>query len=188
MKKTIAFFLLLTAYCLLPAASAQGVYISESSEITFFSKAPLENIEAVNKAITSIITLHNDSIVFQVPIKGFTFKKTLMQTHFNETYMESDKKGMEYATLKGKINEKVDFKTDGEYKVTCTGNLMIHGVTKNRIFEGTITVKNGKPSIHAQFTVKVAEHNIKIPNAVVKNIAEEVLVTINTTYKPYVKQ
>lgn len=170
------------------ASFGQGVYISESSEITFFSEAPLENIEAVNKAITSIITLHNDSIVFQVPIKAFTFKKSLMQQHFNENYMESDKKGMEYSTLKGKINEKTDLKTDGEYKVTCTGDLLMHGVTKHRTFEGIITVKDGKPSIRSQFKVKLADHNIKIPNAVIKNIAEEVLVTINITYKPYVKQ
>jgi len=185
MKKLFISCLLLLASCI--CLQAQGVYISESSDITFFSEAPLENIEAVNKAATSIITLHNDSIVFQVPIKGFTFKKSLMQQHFNENYMESDKKGMEYSTLKGKINEKIDFKTDGEYKVTCTANLLIHGVTKNRTFDGVITIKNGKPSIKSQFTVKVADHNIKIPNAVIKNIAEEVLVTINIQYKPYVK-
>ncbi len=188
MKKVLALFLIIHCQLSIVNSFAQNIYISESSDIVFFSEAPLENIEAVNKATTSIITVHNDSIVFQVPIKGFTFKKAMMQQHFNENYMESDKKGMEYATLKGKINEKVDWKKDGEYKVTCSGNLMIHGVTKQRNFDGVITIKGGKPSIHSKFTVKVADHHIKIPNAVVKNIAEEVLVTINVTYKPYAKQ
>ena len=166
---------------------AQNIYISESTEITFFSEAPLENIAAVNKASQSIITLYNDSIVFMVPISGFTFKKALMQEHFNENYLESDKKGFENAILKGKINEKPDFKKDGEYKVTCTGNLLIHGVEQTRTFEGIFTVKEGKISLKSQFTVKVKEHHIKIPNTVIKNIAEEVLVTITANYKPYSK-
>jgi len=188
MKKILVLSSLLTAYCLLPAVSAQGVYISESSEITFFSEAPIENIEAVNKASTSIITLYNDSIAFQVPIKGFSFKKSLMQTHFNETYMESDKKGYEYAILKGKLKEKPDFKTDGEYKVSCTGILKIHGVEKERTFDGVFTVKNGKINLKSQFTVMVADHKIKIPSDKIMNIGKEILVKISFDYKPYVKQ
>lgn len=184
MKKLIT---LLTTYCLLLTAYGQSVYISENSEIIFFSAAPIENIEAVNTASTSIITLYNDSIAFQVPIKGFTFEKPLMQEHFNENYMESDKKGMEYGILKGKFNEKPDFKKDGEYKVSCTGTLLIHGVKQNRNFDGIITVKNGNPSIKSEFMVKLEDHKVKIPKAVIKNIAEEVKVTVKANYKPYSK-
>lgn len=168
-------------------AFAQSIYTSESAEITFFSKAPLEDIAAVNKAATSLLTPFNDSVVFLVPIKGFTFHKPLMQEHFNENYMESHKAGMEYAKMKGKINEKIDWKTDGEHKVTCSGMLLIHGVEQPRNFEGTVTILNGKPSIKSEFKVKLADHKIKIPKAVIQNIAEEVLVTVIVNYKPYEK-
>lgn len=187
MKKII--LLLLIIHCQLSIVNcfSQNIFISESSHITFFSEAPLENIEAVNTASTSIITLFNDSIAFQVPIKGFTFEKPLMQEHFNENYMESDKKGMEYAILKAKFNEKPDFKTDGEYKLSCTGTILIHGVQQTRTFDGTITVKAGKPSIKSEFIVKLQDHKVKIPKAVIKNIAEEVKVTVSANYKPYSK-
>ena len=188
MKKLIVISLLLTAYCLLPTAFSQSVYISEKTEVSFFSKAPMENIEAVNKTSTSIITFHNDSIAFQVPIKGFTFKSGLMQTHFNETYMESDKKGNEYAILKGKINEKIDLATDGEYKVTCTGTLKMHGVEQPRTFEGLITVKGGKLNVNSAFKVLVADHKIKIPSDKLMNIGKEIEVTVSADYKPYVKK
>ncbi len=188
MKKIIVLSLLLTAYCLLPTAYSQSVYISESTEISFFSKAPMEDIEAINKASTSIITLYNDSIAFSVPIKGFKFKKGLMETHFNETYMESDKKGYEYGILKGKINEKPDFKTDGEYKVTCTGILKIHGVEQPRTFEGVFTVKDGKINLKSKFKVLVADHKIKIPSDKIMNIGKEIEVSVSADYKPYVKQ
>lgn len=191
MKKLLALFLIVNCQ-LFPQISginsfAQGVYISEKTEIKFFSKAPMEDIEAVNKASTSIITVYNDSIAFQVPIKGFTFKSGLMQTHFNETYMESDKKGMENATLKGRINEKIDFTMDGEYKVTCTGVLKIHGVEQPRNFEGVFSVKNSKINLTSKFKVLVADHKIKIPSDKVMNIGKEIEVSVSADYKPYVK-
>ena len=117
MKNNIFLFSIFYFLFSIAVSKAQTVYISESTEISFFSKAPIEDIDAVNKMSTSIITLHNDSIAFKVPITGFVFKDGLMQRHFNSNYMESDKKGFENATLKGKINEDIDFKTDGEFKV-----------------------------------------------------------------------
>ena len=187
MKRLVFLFSAFYLSLVVLTATAQNIFITESSQVTFFSDAPLQDIEAVNKAATSIITLHNDSIAFQVPIKGFTFKSGLMQTHFNETYMESDKKGYEYATLKGKLSEKIDFKKDGEYKVTVTGNLKMHGVEKPRTFDGTITVKGDKVTVKSQFKVLVADHKIKIPSDKIKNIGSEVLVTVEAHYKPYVK-
>jgi hypothetical protein len=187
MKKLLALSSLLTAYCLLPTAFGQTVYISEKTEISFFSKAPVEDIDAVNKMSTSIITLHNDSIAFKVPITGFVFKDGLMQRHFNSNYMESDKKGYENATLKGKINEDIDFKTDGEYKVTCTGTLKMHGVEQPRNFEGVFTVKEGKISLTSKFKVLVADHKIKIPSDKLMNIGKEIEVSVSADYKLYVK-
>lgn len=187
-KKIIVLCLIVNCQLSIVNSFAQVIYVSEKTEISFFSKAPLEDIEAVNNTSTSIITTHNDTIAFQVPIKGFTFKNGLMQTHFNETYMESDKKGNEYGILKGKINEKIDLTTDGEYKVSCTGILKIHGVEQPRTFEGTIIVKEGKLHLQSKFKVLVADHKIKIPSDKVMNIGKEIEVTVSAHYKPYVKK
>jgi hypothetical protein len=187
MKKLIALLLILNSLFLILNSFAQTVYISEKTEISFFSKAPIEDIDAVNKISTSIITLHNDSIAFKVPITGFVFKDGLMQRHFNSNYMESDKKGYENATLKGKINEDIDFKTDGEYKVTCTGILKMHGVEQPRTFEGVFTVKEGKINLASKFKVLVADHKIKIPSDKLMNIGKEIEVSVSADYKLYVK-
>ncbi len=185
MKTAFVSCLLLLASCF--PSFAQTVYISESTEISFFSKAPVENIDAVNKMSTSIITLHNDSIAFKVPITGFVFKDGLMQRHFNSNYMESDKKGFENSTLKGKINEDIDFKTDGEFKVTCNGILKMHGVEQPRNFEGVFTVKEGKVTLTSKFKVLVADHKIKIPGDKLMNIGKEIEVSVSANYKLYVK-
>jgi len=109
-----------------------------------------------------------------------------MEEHFNENYMESEK--FPNAEFKGKINEKVDYKKDGEYKVTVTGKLTIHGVVKERTIEGKITIKGDEITISTTFMVHIADHNIEIPSVVVKNIAEDVKVTVSSVLEPFKKK
>ena len=184
MKKLILpITLLLSTY----VASAQ-IYISKdkSAQIKFFSETPVENISATNDAVTSILNSSTDSVVVKVPINAFIFPKSLMQEHFNENYMESAK--YPNANFRGKINEEIDFSKNGEYKVTCTGNITIHGVTKPITIPGTLKVSDGKVTIDSKFYVKLKDHNIEVPKLVFQNIAESIQVTMNATYSAYVKK
>jgi hypothetical protein len=176
----LLFILLSTA-----AAWSQSLYICRTGEASFYSKAPLENIEAFNRNTTSILNTANGEIAFTVPIKAFRFEKELMQEHFNEKYMESDKYPL--ATFKGKINEKVDYTKNGVYKVTTTGKLSIHGVEKDRTEKGTLTVKDGNITIDAEMKVTLNDFNITIPKLVFENIAETVDVKIHAPYVPFKK-
>lgn len=162
------------------------VYVASSSEISFFSEAPQENIEALNKKSSSLLNTKTKQLVFQVPIGAFDFEKDLMEEHFNENYMETEK--YPKATFNGTIKEGVDFEKDGIYKAQVSGKLTIHGVTKDRSIDGEITVKDGAISLKSQFAVKLEEHNVAIPKVVVLKIAEEVLVTIKAAYSPYKKK
>ena len=65
-------------------------YFTRNGEIKFFSETPVENIEAVNNKVLCIIDLDKGQVAVDMLIKAFEFKKTLMQEHFNENYMESD--------------------------------------------------------------------------------------------------
>ena len=76
-------------------------YMSTESTVSFYSEAPLENIEAESTKGKSILDVGTNEIVFSVPISSFIFEKSLMQEHFNEKYMESDK--YPKAIFKGKI-------------------------------------------------------------------------------------
>jgi polyisoprenoid-binding protein YceI len=118
-----------------------------------------------------------------VLIKAFTFEKALMQEHFNENYMESNTfpKALFKGALKGVLGAQLA--TAGTYPVTVDGLLTIHGVEKPAKAEGTITV-DGKGGIRAEskFQVKPADHDIKIPGAVRKNIAESIAVTVRMDY------
>lgn len=182
MKNTLLILLLFAAGY---TAKAQ-IYMAKTCEISFFSEAPLENIEAVNKNCKPVLNSATNDIQVKVPISNFVFPNATMQEHFNENYMETEK--YPNAIFKGKIQEKIDYTKDGVHKVTVKGTLEIHGVTKERTLEGTLTIKNGEVIINTKFNVHVADHGIEVPSMYVKNIAEDVLVKLTATLAPYVKK
>ena len=157
-------------------------YISKEGSITFFSEAPLENIKATSKEASSLFDLASGEIVFSVPIKSFEFRKSLMQKHFNENYMDSDKypKG----TFKGKIT---NFQAvDGTYNAKATGTLTIKGETNKIDVDGEVMIKDQTVVIKAAFPVALKDYKIKIPKILFSNIAETVDVDVLFQYKPYV--
>ncbi len=177
MKKQFLFFLLLLiSYSL----SAQKYY-TKNGNISFFSKASLENISADNNQVLATIDAQTGQMQFSVLIKAFHFKKSMMEEHFNENYLESNK--YPKAIFKGNIRDfKPDLLKDGSYPVNVSGDITIHGVTKNVSLPGTITVKSGVISGSSTFKVKLADYNISIPKIVKDNIAETVDVTVSCVY------
>ncbi|MDO9000408.1 YceI family protein [Sediminibacterium sp.] len=154
--------------------------------IHFYSKSPLEDIDASNKGAIIVLNTTSGDIQVRVTIQNFKFKNGLMEEHFNENYLESTK--FPNCVFKGKINEKVDFTKDGENKVSVTGKMELHGVTKEVTLDGMLTKKGSEIIIDTKFQIKVADYDIKVPSLYVKNIAEIVDVTLTSTLEPFVKK
>ncbi len=173
------FFLALIA--LMGTNAVAQKYLSSASHIRFYSDAPLEDIEATNEEARSVLDLTTNQIVATVPITGFQFEKKLMQEHFNENYLESDK--YPQATLQAQL-EGVDWDNPAK-EVTAKGEMTIHGRTNEVDLKGT-AVKNGDEIVvEAVFMIALQDYKIKIPKAVFYNIAESVEVTVKFTYQPY---
>ncbi|WP_018478154.1 YceI family protein [Pontibacter roseus] len=164
----------------------QGIYQTAKGTVVFFSKAPLEDITAENKAAISLINTVNNEIVVRVTISRFDFPNKLMQEHFNENYLESDKHPT--ATFKGKINEAIPWDTPGSYPASASGVLHIHGKSVNRTIKGTITVGNQEIGLDSKFQVPLADHDIQIPTIVFNKIAEVLDVRCQFQYRPYKKK
>ncbi len=160
-------------------------YVSKNGHIRFYSHTPLENIEADNRQVASILDVSNGEIVFTLLEKAFQFKVALMQEHFNENYMESDK--FPKASFKGKITNfsKIDFKKDGVYPAEVAGDLSLHGVTKAFTTKGTIEVKGTTITAKAKFALVPQDFDIKIPQLVENKIAKEMEVNVDIAYNPY---
>ena len=162
-------------------AMAQS-YVGKNIKTAIFSSTPVEDIRAVSQSGTAAIVGRTKEIVVQVPIKSLEFDRKLMQEHFNENYMESDK--YPQAKFKGTIDQVIDFTKDGDYNVSVTGVLSVHGVDKTRTIPGKLTIKDGILQIFTEFKVACADHKIKIPTLIVTKVAEVINIKIDGKLNP----
>ncbi|HLT74982.1 MAG TPA: YceI family protein [Ohtaekwangia sp.] len=156
-------------------------YVADKGMVDFFSQATLEDIKAENRKVQSIFNASTGEIAFRVGIRDFEFKKKMMQEHFNEKYMESDK--YPDATFSGTIE---GFSPDeqGWQNVTAKGDLKIHGVTHKVEVPGTLRIVDaGNLQMRSEFIVKLEDYGVTIPQILWQNIAEQVKVTIELNYR-----
>lgn len=177
--------MLLLLALIAPAATSQAQkYATKTGTIRFYSEAPAENIEAVNKQVNSALDTQTGDFVFRVLMKGFQFEKALMQEHFNENYVESHK--FPNASFTGKVSQDagIDWEKDGVYETTVSGKLTIKGVSKDVSEKGSFTVKNGTVLGKSTFYIKLADYNVEIPKTVMKNIAETIEINVDVELLP----
>ena len=182
MKRTI-----LTALLFAFAATtvhAQEKFYTKTGKIFFkCTKSPLEKIEATNKSGTCVLDTKTGNLQFAIMMKGFEFERALMQEHFNENYIESDK--YPKSDFKGVIvnSSDINFKKNGTYDAKAKGKLTIHGVTKDIEAEGKIVVSETKIALSSVINVSLPDYNIK--NDKVNNISNNIKVTIDCLLEPF---
>jgi polyisoprenoid-binding protein YceI len=180
MKKIIALLCLAVA---VHSAACSQLYMTRTGFIGFYSKTSFEDIKAENNQVYAVIDAGKKNIAFAVLLKGFVFTKELMQEHFNENYVESDK--YPKATFSGAYTGEVQLGKDGVYTVSVKGNLTLHNVTRAIDEPATLEVKGGKLLGKTEFNIKPEDFQISIPSVVRDKIAKEVTVHVqidcNTT-------
>ena len=162
-------------------------YFTRTAEVSFFSEAPTENIEAQNRQVTCILNTENGELAFSVQLMGFHFEKALMEEHFNENYVESHK--YPKSTFKGKIVgfENIDLKNAGKHKVIVEGDMTLHGETRTIKANGEVTVAGEEILLSSKFEMRIEDYKISIPKAVINKIAESIEVSLLATLTEYKK-
>lgn len=176
MKFSIILIFFLSVFTL--NANAQR-FITKTGHIKFFSEGMIEKIEAHNRQVNAALDASSGDFVFKILMKSFEFEKALMQEHFNENYVESDK--FPNATFIGKVTNIKDLNPgkDGVYEALVSGKLTIHGVTKDVNEKGSLEVKGGKIGAKSKFMISLADYDVKIPGAVTKNISQTIEITVD---------
>jgi hypothetical protein len=156
-----------------PMPRVAGPYRCDNGKVFMKSEATLEVIQAQSNKLKGAIDPSNNNFAWSVDVISFNgFNSALQREHFNENYMENSK--YPRVSFTGKIIEKVDFQTNGKYNVRAKGKLIAHGVEQERIIRSELEIQGNKILIHAEFTVPLADHNIRIPQIVNQKIAEAV--------------
>jgi polyisoprenoid-binding protein YceI len=164
--------------------SAQERLLTRNGSISFYSKTSLEDIEAHTQTAASVMDKKTGRVEFSVLIKSFSFEKALMQEHFNENYLESDK--FPKSVFKGSIDDisKIDFNKEGKYKVTVSGQLTIHGETKTITAPTVFTIQKGSVLAAAEFLIDLEDFKIQIPSLVKDKISKNIKIAVNLKYDP----
>lgn len=186
MKKIILIVFVLVS---IQTIKAQSIYFTKNGKVSFFSTTPLEDIDAKNNSVLTKINSQTGDMEFQLLIKGFQFKKSSMQQHFNEKdYMDSD--NFPKAVFKGKIADvtKVNFKKDGTYTISVSGDLTIHGVTQKVSTNGTVTVAGEKINTKSTIVIKLKDYKVSVPVIVSRKVAETVEIKVDCDYQLYTGQ
>jgi hypothetical protein len=176
-------FLFLFFLNIVLAANAQK-YMTKNGYIGFYSHTPMEDIKGDNNQVVGALDISTGEMVFLALIKSFHFDRALMEEHFNENYMESDK--IPKSVFKGKIAnlKDVDFSKSGTYNVTVEGDLTIHDVTNKISTQGTIEVVSGCINANSKFKIVPEDYKINIPGVVKDKFEKSLKVTVAMKYTP----
>lgn len=176
-------FVLIIFTVLALSVSAQK-YMTKTGFIGFYSHTSMEDITADNNQVAGIVDISTGELVFQVLIKSFHFERALMEEHFNENYMDSEK--FPKSSFKGKITNlaSLDLKKVGKYDVVAEGQLTIRDVTKPVTVKGTLEVTATGLNVNTKFKIVPEDYNIAIPGVVREKIAKDLEVTVIMKYSP----
>lgn len=170
-------FYALTLLILFPFLLKGQDYYSDSLSVHFYAATPISDIDAVsNSGIVQLNTVTKE-VKFNLPVKSFIFKKALMQQHFNDKHMESEKHPL--ISFKAVYTENIDFSTSKTFKLNLRGKLNMHGVTRQISIPCDVYVKSGGVYVNAYFKVKPKDYHIKSPMVFNTSVAEEIEVTVS---------
>lgn len=177
MKKIFALLFLIVA--IIPVSAQK--YATKTGNLKFeASVESFEEVAAENKNTSAILESATGEIAVLTLMKGFRFKIALMEEHFNENYIESDK--FPKATFKGKIEDfDVSKLTSAVKTFKISGDLTLHGKTKKIIANGKILKSGDKITMTGNFDVKPEDFAIEIPKLVSKKVSEKIKVSFNLT-------
>ena len=149
-------------------------YLTNKASIRFMSHGSSEDIEAINQLVACSLNSKTGQLRFTGLIRGFVFENEMMQNHFNDKdYMNSD--AFPKTNFTGNIQniQAVDFTKNGNYAITTSGALTIHGVTKNMIVTGSVSIAGNKVTLKSNFKIKRIDFGITTDE-----IADELEITV----------
>jgi len=181
---SMIFFIVLSGVSEITFAQG-GMFAAATGNTTFSSETPMENINAENKKTQVLLNTATNELAIRMNMRDFVFPNKLMQEHFNENYIESDK--YPNGTFSGKLDQAIDYSKDGTYDASATGSFTIHGVSKTRTIKGKMKIEGGKINLTSNFEVALTDHKIDVPQIVFVKIAQSIKVKAEYTLSPYKK-
>lgn len=157
---------------------------SESNEVKFISKAPIEDFEGVTSSIDGYLKTNKDDfsegeVYFEVDLRKLNSGIGLRDRHMRENYLHTDK--YPYATFAGKIYKSTKI-NENTIEVETNGKFKVHGIEKDTYIKATITT-GANPNVKTSFFASLPDHNIEVPSLMFQKISDKMKVTVDFNLK-----
>lgn len=152
-------------------------YYCNNGTVSFFSEAPIENIQAINSEVMAIVDVPSGGFAFRLKIEDFIFPNSLMQEHFNESYLESDQYPL--STFTGSIANFSELDLNDKQSLNVKGKLKIHGITQDAEMLANAQIINDELHISSTFDVALDIYDVDIPKIMMYKIAEVIQVVVD---------
>ena len=162
-------FLILSLLAVAQHGIAQQ-YLTREATLSFDAGSSLEDIYAISESASAVYDAQSGKLGVQVLMTSFQFKRALMQEHFNENYVESEKfpKAQFTGTYEG-----------GK----AIGQLTIHGKTKDIAVACELLETDEGLLLQTEFPVDIEDFDIPIPSAVAGKISEVAKINVRAVLK-----
>jgi len=149
-------------------------------EIEFYTESVISDIGAISKKADVKLDVKTGNFEVTVNIQSFEFEYELMQEHFNENYMESDK--FPQATFRGQIAQDISNIIE-EIEVDASSKLTIHDVMREIQVKAKLSKKDEFTIVKCNIPVVFKDYNVDEPSILTKSIAKDVLVKVSLYLK-----
>lgn len=162
---------------------AQEKMICKTGNITFEASVPaFEEVKATNTNVTVVLNPKTGEIASLALMKGFRFKVALMEEHFNENYIESDK--YPKAIFKGKIeNFNAGSLTASPKNFTINGKLELHGKSVAVKTIAKMSQSGSGITLVSDFSVNASDFDISIPAVVKNKVSNKINIQVDALLK-----
>ena len=171
MKYVVLFFI-----CCISLANSQEKYWTRSGTLTFEASMPaFEEVKATNENVTAILNITDGTFAVLALVKGFRFKNALMEEHFNESYIESNR--YPKAIFKGQL---LNFDVENlDKKYILSGSLEMHGKSTSVSVETYIIKEGNMMKFNGIFDVNADDFGIDIPKIVRNKVSDTVTISFD---------
>ena len=138
---------------------------------------------AQSKEATAVLKVEASEVALLVPMKSFHFNNALLEEHFNENYLHTNK--FPNGTYKGKLIgfSKDMLAKDGVYNMSSEGTVELHGVSKAFKSPVKLTVKGKTATFDCNFAVKAEDYNIAVPDLVKPKLMDNTPLNASIQFK-----
>ncbi len=180
-------YLILNAalFLLFGAWQSENPYYTESGHAEFTSSVPLHEFTGESDHLTGLIDFEVNLVDFYLDLETL---KTGNGRRDRDMYRTLNVEEHPFAEFTGSFDSSFDTTSREPQSVSVIGEFTIHGVTRERTFEGTLQKVDEGLQLEATWTLNITDYDIEPPGILFYRVDEEMEVRVNALLQPREKE